>query len=961
MRLGKYRVLHELGRGGAGTVYLAEDTLLGRVVALKMLHPSLAMDQQFVARFQAEAQWISALSHPGIVRVHSFDVHEGVYAIDMEYLDAGNLEDYRLAHCLAPREALRVMAHVLESLGTCHEARIIHRDLKPSNVLLSTDGRVCLSDFGLAKSLAFLGESMTKSSQFIGTPKYAAPEAWQGEELGAQSDVYSAGIILLELLGGKTPVDGKSPLEIMRLHIDQTDLEVEATLSQYSPALQKAVASMCAHDPSARPASAHEALGLLVSLPEMEDDAIVPVKAIQRQPLSLQAEMPETPRHPWVIGRLTLGMISLALAVGAIMLAVGYFRPTRSVAARPSRTTVEQSFVRAIHPLEGAVVVHATVPEGPAIWGVLDGADEPVRLPIPIREAVDGFSCQFASFPLNSGALVTLREAAGNVELFYTNGTPEGTQLLDHVDVSLSGRLEILGHSGDRAYYNRMDSSGNFGLWSTDGTREETRFEWSDTRAALLTGFAAMPDGTLFLASRDSRSLFVRYAPDQAFRVVWQADGIGDGSIGELCAVGDTLIFSSTQSLRDRLWRLGPNDSSPEILTEFGSGLAGGLAEPRLTRFRDGVVFAALTADHGKELWFSNGTTDGTFLIHDINDGPLGSDPNRFVESGDRLYLSAATEAHGRELWVVDAPREGARLVLDLAKGVDSSDPYAFCPLNDGLLFSPHAPDTGEELWYTDGTADGTAMVKEFVLGPSGGEPHGTTPYGNSAVFTAYHPDFGRLPWKTDGTAAGTVPLYTELPKTPPAHVPPATWSLMDERVFYTNTTPQHGTEIWISHLPSGNAKLLKDILPGPESSNPSDFVVAGEYLYFVATNNLHGRELWRTQGSPETTTMIFDARPGPADGSPANLTVAEFGLLAFTCLPREDAKRSIFIHFPLDARTVEAASLRDLALSIDPGSLKPGEAAWFFFSVQSPTGTTAIWRTNGSRTEPLPVFGRGG
>lgn len=177
-RVGKYRILRELGRGGMGVVYLAEDTRLQREVALKLLHPALTLDRGFVDRFATEARAIAALTHPGIVRVHAFEEVDGCHLIDMEYVDGRSLDQVIARGPVSGKDTLNIIARVLEALAACHARGMVHRDIKPSNILIGYDGRILLSDFGLAMSFALASTSGATSSCFIGTPKYAPPESW---------------------------------------------------------------------------------------------------------------------------------------------------------------------------------------------------------------------------------------------------------------------------------------------------------------------------------------------------------------------------------------------------------------------------------------------------------------------------------------------------------------------------------------------------------------------------------------------------------------------------------------------------------------------------------------------------------------------------------------------------------------------------------------------------------------
>jgi serine/threonine protein kinase len=197
-RVGKYHILRELGRGGMGEVYLAEDTLLGREVALKRLLPIFAEDEEFVTRFKREARAISRLTHPGLVSVHSLDWANGVLLLDMEYVRGSSLLRTLQNSVVTPQFTARLARDVLEALTECHEHGIVHRDIKPSNILLTETLRAKLVDFGIATALADSTATQLREGRsttiVLGTPRFMPPEAWDGGEVSPQWDLCSPGL-----------------------------------------------------------------------------------------------------------------------------------------------------------------------------------------------------------------------------------------------------------------------------------------------------------------------------------------------------------------------------------------------------------------------------------------------------------------------------------------------------------------------------------------------------------------------------------------------------------------------------------------------------------------------------------------------------------------------------------------------------------------------------------------------
>ena len=214
---GRYKIIRKLGSGGMANVYLAEDQELGRRVAIKILNERHANDEQFVDRFRREAKHAAGLSHPNIVAIYDRGEAEGTYYIAMEYLDGRSLKELIVARGPAPvHVAIDYARKILDALRFSHRNGIVHRDIKPHNVIVDAEGRVKVTDFGIARA----GTSqMTEVGSIIGTAQYLSPEQAKGAPVDQTSDLYSVGIVLYELLTGKVPFTGDSPVEIAMKHI----------------------------------------------------------------------------------------------------------------------------------------------------------------------------------------------------------------------------------------------------------------------------------------------------------------------------------------------------------------------------------------------------------------------------------------------------------------------------------------------------------------------------------------------------------------------------------------------------------------------------------------------------------------------------------------------------------------------------------------------------------------------
>ncbi len=227
----RYEIGEVIGRGGMAEVHEGRDLRLGRRVAVKILRPDLARDPSFQARFRREAQSAAALNHPNIVAV--YDTGEDILAgegadaivvpyIVMEYVDGMTLRQLLASgRRLLPERALEITGGVLSALDYAHRHGIVHRDIKPANVMLTRTGDVKVMDFGIARALNDVGNTMTATSAVMGTAQYLSPEQARGEVVDARSDLYSAGVLLYELLTGRPPFTGDSPVSIAYQHVSE--------------------------------------------------------------------------------------------------------------------------------------------------------------------------------------------------------------------------------------------------------------------------------------------------------------------------------------------------------------------------------------------------------------------------------------------------------------------------------------------------------------------------------------------------------------------------------------------------------------------------------------------------------------------------------------------------------------------------------------------------------------------
>jgi eukaryotic-like serine/threonine-protein kinase len=253
---GRYRIQRKLGAGGMADVYLAEDQELGRRVAIKILNGRHANDDQFIERFRREAKNAAALNHPNIVSIYDRGEAEDTYYIAMEYLDGRTLKELIVSRGAAPvNVAIEYARQILSALRFAHRHGIVHRDIKPHNVLVDGEGRVKVTDFGIARA----GTSqMTETGSIVGTAQYLSPEQAKGGEVDPRSDLYSLGIVLYELLTGKTPFEGETPVEIAMKHLSTAPKPPSKLRADIPRELDMVVLRALAKNPDDRYQSADE-------------------------------------------------------------------------------------------------------------------------------------------------------------------------------------------------------------------------------------------------------------------------------------------------------------------------------------------------------------------------------------------------------------------------------------------------------------------------------------------------------------------------------------------------------------------------------------------------------------------------------------------------------------------------------------------------------------------------------
>jgi serine/threonine-protein kinase len=327
----RYRILNRIGSGGMADVYCAEDTQLGRKIALKVLYRRFAEDEEFVERFRREASAAAGLQHPNVVQVFDRGEWDGTYYIAMEYLPGRSLKQIiREEGPLDPQFAIDIAVQVLKAARFAHKRGIVHRDIKPHNVIVDDEGRVKVTDFGIARAGA---SEMTETGAIIGTAQYLSPEQAQGHAVSPRSDLYSIGVVLYEMLTARVPFEADSAVTIALKHVSAEPTPPSVLNPGVPPALEDVVMRALAKDPDSRFPDADAFVDALEEarhaqpergatrvLPSTGAYPVVPEEAaypLPEEPYSPE-ELERKDRRFWLWALLVLLLVGLA--VGAYIL-----------------------------------------------------------------------------------------------------------------------------------------------------------------------------------------------------------------------------------------------------------------------------------------------------------------------------------------------------------------------------------------------------------------------------------------------------------------------------------------------------------------------------------------------------------------------------------------------------------------------------------------------------------------
>ncbi|MFN2608321.1 MAG: protein kinase, partial [Acidimicrobiales bacterium] len=328
---GRYRLMRSIASGGMAEVWEAQDDILGRRVAVKVLHAHLAADESFLARFRREAIAAARLAHPNVVATYDTGVDDGVAWIVMELVDGRTLRQVLSElGALPPGRAVHLATQVADALDYAHRAGVIHRDVKPANILLTDDDRVKVADFGIAKAAieaaeedagADLGATdLTQSGAIVGTAKYLSPEQVNGNPVDGRSDVYALGVVLYEMLCGRAPFTGDTDVAVAVQHATATPRSPRQLRAGIPRGLEAVVMRAMAKDPAARYPTAGELHTALLSVDLRPDDA-VPLARRDDTPSGGVAQTFAQSERSWLLPVVAIVVLAVTLGIVGVLFA----------------------------------------------------------------------------------------------------------------------------------------------------------------------------------------------------------------------------------------------------------------------------------------------------------------------------------------------------------------------------------------------------------------------------------------------------------------------------------------------------------------------------------------------------------------------------------------------------------------------------------------------------------------
>jgi Tol biopolymer transport system component len=720
-RLAHYRIIRPLGQGGMGEVYLAEDTKLGRQVAIKVLPEHLAGDASRRQRLALEARAVAALNHPNIVTIHSVEEADGVHFLTMEFVDGPSLAERMPRHGFPVDEFLTIAIPMADAVGAAHQKGIVHRDLKPANVMLTADGRVKVLDFGLAKlkeaAAADAGElptrELTGEGRIVGTVSYMSPEQAAGKPVDHRSDVFSLGVVLYEMATGERPFTGDTSVLVMSSVLKDTPRPVSDLNRSLPRALGRIIKICLQKDPERRYQSAKDVRNELETLKE---------ELASGELAASEAPPPARRRRP---------IVWTAIAAGAIVVAgAGYvlLRGSLAPAAVPLVLTSYSPLTS-----EQGLENHPSIsPDGK--WIVYDSA------------ASGNSDIYLRSVGGQSGINLTGNSPDADIQPAFS---PDGERIAFR-SARNGGGIFVMGKTGDAP--RPLTKAGFSPAWSPDGKQivYATRLVPLPSESGVLSELwtVTVETGDTHCVLEKGDGVDPRWSPNGRFFAYWGMSGGGRRDIRVIPARGGDPIAITDDSAVDWSPEWAPDGRSLYFVSDRGgsmnlwriavdpeSGRPAGAPEP-VTTPAPYISGLSRSAD-GRRLVFSA-------VRRSSNVWKVAFDP----VSGSTRGMPEAVTSGSRYWYSYDVSPVDQQLVL--AKGlVEQEDLFLYRADGTGMrqLTNDDKFDR-EPRWSPDGKqiafqSNRHGKYEIWSIGPDGGSPQMLT---DAPAFSANNPV-----WSPDG------------------------------------------------------------------------------------------------------------------------------------------------------------------------------------------------------------------
>lgn len=511
----------------------------------------------------------------------------------------------------------------------------------------------------------------------------------------------------------------------------------------------------------------------------------------------------------------------------------------------------------------------------------------------------------------------TIDDGSHGRELWRSDGSSDGTLLVsDVVRGAVSSDPQLLTSLSDQLFFVADDGQHGGELWQTSAAAAGARLVDDLVSGSLDSGIVEL-----------------------------------EASLGLLVLNG--LNDRSGALHDDELWYVDPDDLGAGIRLLSNINSHGRSSEPQPILV-DGGRLLLSAAGHllgssaqGEELWLSDGTAAGTGLLKEINPGVAGSNPDGFAAINGIYYFAAsdgtAAGGHGRELWRSDLTDAGTYLVRDIRPGTASSDPHGLIEVSGTLFFAADDGSSGIELYKSDGTESGTLRVEDIRPGASGSDPVPLRAHNGELIFTADDGTTGRELWHSGGSSGNTAILRDIYPA---GDSTPTQLTLYHGELFFTATTPGEGTELWKTGGSYATTALVLDIQPGTISGSPTHLAVALDRLVFAADNGVSGVELWSSDGSAAGTALVDDIATGATGSSPDQFI--ELGGFVYFAAATSTEGRELW-RSDLDAAgTTRVKDIEFGSGSSDPAALQVVNGALYFSATSAASGRE-LYRSDGT------------